>query len=94
MFLGCNTSILLLKAALCIRGLLECLLLSNRMALARVSGTVSRHFSTSLLPSLRVAHETVRELDITLTTGKSMKPKPQRLASPVSSCLLMKLYRV
>ncbi|KAL5109875.1 Serine/threonine-protein phosphatase CPPED1 [Taenia crassiceps] len=63
------------------RGLLGCLLLSNRVALARVSSTASRYSSTSLLPSRRVVHEAVRELDIPLTTGKSMKPKPQRFAS-------------
>uniref|UniRef100_A0A915EVC7 Calcineurin-like phosphoesterase domain-containing protein n=1 Tax=Echinococcus canadensis TaxID=519352 RepID=A0A915EVC7_9CEST len=64
------------------RGLLRFLLLSNRTIVVRASSTGSKYPSTSLLPSLRVTHETVRDFNIPLTTGKSMKPKPQRFAPP------------
>ncbi|VDM30245.1 unnamed protein product [Hydatigera taeniaeformis] len=69
-----------LKGTPWIRGLLRCLLLPNRIAFTRSSLSDSKYSSTSLLSSLRVASEAVRELNIPLTTGKSMIPKPQRFA--------------
>ncbi|VDO07130.1 unnamed protein product [Rodentolepis nana] len=65
------------------KGILRLTSLRHRVGSARCLSHESQFSKVSRLPSLRSKLESVREFDIPLTTGKSMKPKSARfLPSP------------